>query len=228
MADQKLTALTADGTPVATDLFYIVDDVGGTPTSKKISLTNLALGLGQTLASSSGPMSLDFAEDTDNGTNRVRVIAPASIASDKTLTLPDETGTLISSATLGVYTTYTPTIAQNGARTTSALAGRYCQMGKWVHAYGSATLSNAGTSGNAVLVSLPVAFASGTQQCGTGGVQRIAASTFYRALVASASGTQDIRFFRDAATDGNEVGVNPAFALASGNIITWNVTYEAA
>lgn len=45
-------------------------------------------------ASAAGPASLDFLEDTDNGTNRVRIIAPASVGSDKTLTLPDLTGTV--------------------------------------------------------------------------------------------------------------------------------------
>lgn len=37
---------------------------------------------------------VDFKEDTDNGTNKVRVIAPSAIASDKTITLPDATGTV--------------------------------------------------------------------------------------------------------------------------------------
>lgn len=49
-------------------------------------------------ASASGPSSLDLAEDTDNGLHIVRVIAPAAIASDKTLTLPDETGTFETTA----------------------------------------------------------------------------------------------------------------------------------
>lgn len=47
-----------------------------------------------TPASAAGPASLDFAEDTDNGTNRIRLIAPSSIASDKTATFQDITGTL--------------------------------------------------------------------------------------------------------------------------------------
>jgi hypothetical protein len=47
-----------------------------------------------TSASASGPGSIYFAEDTDNGTNKVTVIAPTSIASDKTQTLQDATGTV--------------------------------------------------------------------------------------------------------------------------------------
>jgi hypothetical protein len=46
-------------------------------------------------ASAAGPASLDLAEDTDNGAHRARVIAPASMAADRVLTLPDATDTLL-------------------------------------------------------------------------------------------------------------------------------------
>lgn len=42
MADSKLTALTAETAPVGADLIYLVDDVAGTPTSKKATVTDLA------------------------------------------------------------------------------------------------------------------------------------------------------------------------------------------
>lgn len=38
---------------------------------------------------------VDFKEDTDNGTNKITVTAPSAIASDKTQTLQDITGTII-------------------------------------------------------------------------------------------------------------------------------------
>jgi hypothetical protein len=41
MVDSKLTALTALSTPAGEDLFYVVDDPSGTPTGKKITLTDL-------------------------------------------------------------------------------------------------------------------------------------------------------------------------------------------
>jgi len=41
MADAKITALTAMTDPVGADLVAIVDDVAGTPTTKKITLANL-------------------------------------------------------------------------------------------------------------------------------------------------------------------------------------------
>jgi hypothetical protein len=41
MANQKTTALTALTTLADADLFYVVDDVAGTPTSKKLTAANL-------------------------------------------------------------------------------------------------------------------------------------------------------------------------------------------
>lgn len=40
-ADTKVSALSADTAPTATDLIMTVDDIGGTPTSKKVSLSDL-------------------------------------------------------------------------------------------------------------------------------------------------------------------------------------------
>jgi hypothetical protein len=39
---------------------------------------------------------LDFSEDTDNGSNKIRVTAPSSLAADYTATLPSVTGTILS------------------------------------------------------------------------------------------------------------------------------------
>jgi len=45
-----------------------------------------------------------FRETTANGTNYIAIQAPASVASDKTLTLPDATGTLVSTGDSGTVT----------------------------------------------------------------------------------------------------------------------------
>ena len=58
MADQKVTALTAIGTLGTDDLFYVVDDPGGTPLSRKATgsqVRTFALGAaGQTTPSCAG------------------------------------------------------------------------------------------------------------------------------------------------------------------------------
>jgi hypothetical protein len=61
-----------------------------------------------TPASSSSPASLDLHEDTDNGTHKITVTAPDSIASDKVLTLPDETGIIVSSVSTQILTGWIP------------------------------------------------------------------------------------------------------------------------
>jgi hypothetical protein len=61
-----------------------------------------------TPASATAAASLDFHEDTDNGTNRVRLIGPASTA-DVTLTLPAATDTLVGQATTDTLTNKTLT-----------------------------------------------------------------------------------------------------------------------
>jgi hypothetical protein len=48
MADAKITALNAMVTPVSTDLLVIVDDPGGAAETQKITVANLAAGLGLT------------------------------------------------------------------------------------------------------------------------------------------------------------------------------------
>lgn len=73
------------------------------PTKKTIddivAKTNLI-----TPASASAPASLDLAEDTDNGTNKITLTAPSAIASDKVITLPDATDTLVGKATTDTLT----------------------------------------------------------------------------------------------------------------------------
>lgn len=55
-------------------------------------------------ASASGPAALSFAEDTDNGTNKVTLKAPASVASDVDVVLPGTADTLVGKATTDTLT----------------------------------------------------------------------------------------------------------------------------
>jgi hypothetical protein len=93
--------------------------------------------LPQTRASSSTSAYIDFAEDTDNGTNRVRVIAPASLAADVTSTLPGNTGTLLSTGA-------TVTVAQGGTGLATLTANNLL-VGNGT---GNVTFVAPGTSGN--------------------------------------------------------------------------------
>ncbi len=77
----EASGITAGQTRVLT-----VPDADGT----LLTTTNLPF----TAASASGPASLAFAEDTDNGAHAVTVKAPASVAANVDVTLPGVAGTL--------------------------------------------------------------------------------------------------------------------------------------
>lgn len=64
--------------------------------------TGINTGTGSLIAADSTTATyMDMFEDTDNGSNYVRLIAPSSISSNKTLTLPDVTGTILTSSSEG-------------------------------------------------------------------------------------------------------------------------------
>jgi len=72
--------------------------LAGTPT---ITTITGASGFVTILGTSANASGIKLSEDTDNGTNTVSIQAPASIASDKVITLPDLTGTVVLSTTVG-------------------------------------------------------------------------------------------------------------------------------
>lgn len=97
--DVSDTTRTAQGTPkkitssnafadLATDA-----DVAAGYQPLDADLTQLATSF--TKASASGPATLALHEDTDNGTNKVTLSAPASVASDVTVTVPAVASTVI-------------------------------------------------------------------------------------------------------------------------------------
>ena len=105
MADKKVTALDALTTVTADDLFLVVDDPAGTPTSKKVTASNLAasiaaIGLN---AGGSNPVlihgielpvghQIRFEGSTDNAFETfLTVVDPTA---DRTISLPDASGTL--------------------------------------------------------------------------------------------------------------------------------------
>lgn len=83
-----------EGTVNADTLWRCTSNKGGTLGSTALVFSQFTSGLPSVAASASGPASIDFAEDTDNGSNKVTLKAPASLASDAAVTLPSSAGTL--------------------------------------------------------------------------------------------------------------------------------------
>lgn len=94
------SALTGEGTGVIAAMGNAVDTASGLVTFDA-DLNTLKTAFAT--ASASGAATLDFHEDTDNGSNRVRLSGPASTA-DVTVTLPSATDTLVGKATTDTLT----------------------------------------------------------------------------------------------------------------------------
>lgn len=74
-------------------------------------------------ASSTTPTYLDLFEDTDNGSNYVRLIAPTSVASNRTITLPDGTGTVVVNNVSSALVTGTARVAVTDFTTSADFTG---------------------------------------------------------------------------------------------------------
>lgn len=76
MADTKITDLTALAVPAGADLVVVVDDVVGTPTTKKATLSNFTKGLDAATASAKGIVELATSGETNTGTDATRAVTP--------------------------------------------------------------------------------------------------------------------------------------------------------
>ena len=84
---------------------------------------------------------LEFFEDSDNGTNKVTLIGPASTA-DVTLTLPSATDTLVGKTTTDTLTNKTIDLASNTVTGSLAEFNSALQSDSFVSLTGSESLSN--------------------------------------------------------------------------------------
>ncbi len=83
-------------TPWVVKVFDGTDDISiGTINATTNVFTPSGSYVPFTAASASGAASIQLAEDTDNGTNKVTVQAPASLTSDATVELPSHAGTIL-------------------------------------------------------------------------------------------------------------------------------------
>ena len=125
--------------------------------------TGIDTGTGSLIAAdSTTPTYLDLFEDTDNGSNYVRLIAPTSITANRTITLPDGTGTVaLTSNVIGVSQTWTDVTASRSTGTTytnstgkpiqvsimSIITGAVSGNTNWFEV-GGVTVARAGGSGS--------------------------------------------------------------------------------
>jgi hypothetical protein len=101
-------------------------------------------------------MSLVAISGNASGTGTLTIAAP-NTNSNRTLELPDESGTLLSTGSTGTaWTAYTPTITSgSGSFTTVSATGKYKVFGKTCWFTVDITITTAGTAGGFIGVSLP-------------------------------------------------------------------------
>jgi hypothetical protein len=129
---------------------------------------------------------------------------------------------------IAAYTAWTPTITQVGNPTKTVTYARYQQFGKMVTAYWKLAVTSAGTTNNAITVSIPVTAKQSDQYSGTFvftdqstgaiyvGTAQLASTTTVQGLLSSTSGVTAV------------IGVAPNLPLASGDTLWGSITYEAA
>ncbi len=93
-----------------------------------------------------GPAQIDLYEDTDAGSNKVSLVAPAALGSDITLTLPSTTGTLVTTGSAyeiwgGAVSDETTAITTGTAKLSFSIPYAFTVIGVY------ATLNTASSSG---------------------------------------------------------------------------------
>lgn len=96
MADQSITQLTANTTPLVTDVMAIVDDPGGTPSTQKLELSNLLKIINGLTADANPDKSADYVATYDASASSVKKVLLAALGgltvTDASVTTANVTG----------------------------------------------------------------------------------------------------------------------------------------
>lgn len=125
-------------------------------------------------------------------------------------------------------TLWTPVLTQSvTVPFTQPVACTYVRMGRMVFCQGNLAVTGTGTALNGIKVSIPVpARFPSFALMGIAQVYDASAAYRYVCIVVPASATT-IAFGSDGAST-DLLGASPSFALASGDAVNFNLTYEAA
>ena len=130
----------------------------------------------------------------------------------------------------GAWTSFTPSVVQSGAVTSTNTRSRYARWGRRIEFTIDLAITGAGTAGASITVSLPVTAAASAQVCGqgfifdngSGNLPGLAYLSTTTALVLLPTWLNTATGFMGTASGGG------SFALASGDEITIWGSYEAA
>jgi hypothetical protein len=139
-------------------------------------------------------------------------------------------GQVLTAATLNtigaVPVDYTPTLTQSATVTKTVVMARYFQFQKFFTGQILMNCTGAGTIGNAVQIGLPFAVKTSSPMTGFGYIYDASTNTIYNlSFVPFAPGGATLAGFYQT---GNVFGVSPNLALANGDQIAINFSYEIA
>jgi hypothetical protein len=178
------------------------------------------------------------AGDISGGTVTLRLRYTTFSASNKTLSGSTSSPLTFKATNLGqpgawatltypVWAGWTPAIAQSGAVAATVTRARYVRSGTTVTASFYLSVTGSGSAGTGVTISLPLpAASSGFESIGAGWVYDTSTSTRYGGEWTILS-TTTIALIGDW-SGANTWGLTPNVGLASGDILTGTIVYEAA
>lgn len=146
------------------------------------------------------------------------------------MAVPLAGGIIRASDAVTAWTAYTPTLTQSATVTKTVSVARYTRIGNLVTVGISLTVTGAGTASNGVVVGLPLTALAGT--CfGAGYIFDTSASLFYAGIAYPTSTTTFGLLIGSGTGVGNVAGAPSGgftAALAAGDLISFNLSYEAA
>lgn len=131
---------------------------------------------------------------------------------------------------IGTWTTYTPTVTQNGTRTATINYASYCLINTFCIVNVDLTITNAGALANLLTVSSPQTISGATITRGVGaGLFYDASATDVMLITVARAGTSTFKFYTDATTSNNDgLGTNPSLAVANGDGLSFYAAFETA
>jgi hypothetical protein len=134
----------------------------------------------------------------------------------------------------GTWTDFTPTLAQNGARTITVDHARYYILGKRAFLELKVTITNAGTAGNPIIIGAipaaiaPTRFGTSANIIGVGVFNDISVNIYGGLAIAITASTIQL-----LACDNTGIGAymgaqGPNVAVANGDVVSINCSYEIA
>lgn len=132
----------------------------------------------------------------------------------------------------GIWTDFTPTLTQNGGAVAATITyARYAKIGKTALVQVRFAATGAGAAGIIRVASIPAAIAparfdnTGVAPCGVGLVKDVSTGAFYAGVASFENATTLYIWPGDA---GATAQISGAFALASGDFVGVNLSYELA